>query len=352
VLASEGSLTVITGNRRIVLRPERDGSTSAKVSAVRFPRGARIEISFGSALRRDNNALYWARIARRFAGHGTSYTGRSSPWWYDVPHFHELLSASGERPVRELIAHLDGCTGSKAGEIVANAGLNRIICKNVTRQQATRLLSVAQDHVKPVTPQRLGAVGADVFPGWAYSCVRGATETEIPFVVEAWATADDDQTRLTALVNRTPVTGDIEAARDKRDIDIFGCGLAHTVAKAPTDAHFTIFLNITTPYMPITSDGKEPDLRPFLKEMSAAISKAVRKAHKPTPEPDETSLLPKRRRGRQSPESEEEYRWKVKVFCKLIRQINSKLDFAVGSRGWCYLLEPHGLFTTSTSQRS
>ena len=70
--------------------------------------------------------------------------------------------------------------------------------------------------------------------------------------------------RLLACVNRTPVTGDIRAARDKRDIDLFGCGLRHTVAEAPKDKHFTIWLNITTPYMPITSDGKEPDLRPFL----------------------------------------------------------------------------------------
>ena len=95
--------------------------------------------------------------------------------------------------------------------------------------------------------------------------------------------------------------------------------------------------------MPITSDGKEPDLEPFINEIQTAVSKAVRKARKPTPEPDETSLLPKRRRGRQSPEAEDAYREKVKVFCKLILQINSTLDFAVGSRGWCYLLEHHGL---------
>jgi hypothetical protein len=37
----------------------------------------------------------------------------------DVMQFHELLYASGARPERELIADLDGCTGAKAGEIVA-----------------------------------------------------------------------------------------------------------------------------------------------------------------------------------------------------------------------------------------
>ena len=50
---------------------------------------------------------------------GQTYAGKSSPWWYDAAQFHELLYASGNTPVRELIAQLDGCTGGKAGEIVA-----------------------------------------------------------------------------------------------------------------------------------------------------------------------------------------------------------------------------------------
>jgi len=103
---------------------------------------------------------------------------------------------------------------------------------------------------------------------------------EIPFVVEAWASESADM-RLLVCVNRTPVTGDIEVARDKREIDVFGCGLGYTVAEAPKDANFAIRLNITTPYMPITSDGKEPNLEPFLDEIRNAVTKAVRKARRP-----------------------------------------------------------------------
>jgi hypothetical protein len=55
------------------------------------------------------------------------------------------------------------------------------------------------------------------------------------------------------------------------------------------------------------------------------------------------SLLPKRSRGRQSFQAEAEYRKQVAAFCTLIRKIQSKMDFAVGSRGWCYILERHGL---------
>ena len=55
------------------------------------------------------------------------------------------------------------------------------------------------------------------------------------------------------------------------------------------------------------------------------------------------SLLPKRCRGRQSAAAEAQYQEQLAAFCALIRQIRSTMDFAVGSRGWCYILERHGL---------
>jgi hypothetical protein len=47
-------------------------------------------------------------------------------------------------------------------------------------------------------------------------------------------------------------------------------------------AQFDIDLNVISPFMPITSDGKAPDLRPFLAEIEIAIGKVVRKARRPT----------------------------------------------------------------------
>ena len=160
VLASSGSLIVITHNKRIVLRPERDGTTTVvNVKAVKFPVGTRVEISFGPAIPSGEGTLSWANLALRLAGNEKTYTGKSSPHWYDAPQFHELLYASGNTPVRELIAELDGCSGGKAGEIVAAAGLARALCSSVTRPQAEKLLAVARANSKPVTPRRLGAVG-------------------------------------------------------------------------------------------------------------------------------------------------------------------------------------------------
>jgi hypothetical protein len=295
VLASEGFLAVTTRNRRIVLRPERDGTTTVvSAKSVKFPVGTRVEIDFGPAIPEDDDALEWASIAIQMA-RGEFYGGKSSPFWYDAPQFHELLSASVRVPVRELVANLDGCTGGRAGEIVVEAGLARMICADINRAQSDTLLTVARTYAREVKPNRLGAVGPDILPSWAYGMSSGAAifgvaapHAAIPFVVEAWVSESAD-TDLLACVNRTPVTGDIDATRDKRDIDFFGCGLHHTIAEAPRDKNFTIRLNITTPYMPITSDGKEPDLHPFLGKICDAVAKAVRKARRPDAKAEGTS---------------------------------------------------------------
>ena len=100
-------------------------------------------------------------------------------------------------------------------------------------------------------------------------------------MVEVWAEESYDM-QLLVCVNRTPVTGDIRAARDKREINFFGCGLRHTVAEAPKDKNFTIRLNITTPYMPITSaTARSRTSNRSSTEICDAVAKAVRKARRP-----------------------------------------------------------------------
>ncbi len=191
VLASEGSLAVITRNRRIVLRPERDGTTTVvDVKAVKFPVGTRIEISFGPALPCDANTLSWAKLAR-FLARGSTYAGKTSPWWHNVPQFQELLYASGDTSVRELIAQFDGCA-DQADKIIAQARLKQTTCKAIDREQAARLLAAAQKNVEPVDPKQLGSLGPAAFAAHAYACSRRIVEigaARIPFVVEAWARA-------------------------------------------------------------------------------------------------------------------------------------------------------------------
>jgi hypothetical protein len=59
--------------------------------------------------------------------------------------------------------------------------------------------------------------------------------------------------------------------------------------------------------------------------------------------PAQTTILPRRTRGRPSKDAAAVFAKEVDAFCALIRQINSTLDFKISSRGWCYILEEHGL---------
>jgi len=145
-------------------------------------------------------------------------------------------------------------------------------------------LAVARENAKAVKPSRLIGLGSDGCH--EYSCQRGTAyhghNTHIPYLVEAWAEPTATRTTLLVCVNRTPVTAEVKAYRDKRDVDMFGCGITHVIAAAPKDKHFAITLNVITPYMPITSDGKAPNLEIFFDAIQRAASTAVRKAHRPT----------------------------------------------------------------------
>lgn len=82
--------------------------------------------------------------------------------------------------MRELIANLDGCTGGKAGEIVARAGLERATCRDITASQAVKLLETARANARQVQPKRLGAVGPDAFPAYAYAVAFGVANSPVP----------------------------------------------------------------------------------------------------------------------------------------------------------------------------
>jgi hypothetical protein len=294
VLASDGSLVVITRNQRIVLLPQADGSTAVvEVTAADQPIGTRIEIGFGPALPSDDEALAWALAADTMANEGNTYEGKTSPHWYDPVQFHELLLAYGSSPLRGLIAQLDGCSGGKAGEIVSVAGLDRAICESVDRHQAKALLEIACNAARKVTPERIGRVGRDAFPDHKYAIEHGhalvgsgSPKAEIPFVVEVWAEkiGEKGDIEISMSVNRTPVTGEIDAYRNAdKDISLHGCGLGHYFTNTPKKGEFDVHVNILTPYCPITSDGKAPNLKPFANRIGDALVAATKKAQRAAP---------------------------------------------------------------------
>lgn len=53
--------------------------------------------------------------------------------------------------------------------------------------------------------------------------------------------------------------------------------------------------------------------------------------------------LPRRPRGRMSAAGIARYQADRAAFCKAIIEIDRTLDFKIGARGWCYILEEHGI---------
>jgi hypothetical protein len=304
VLASSGLLTVITRGKRISLHPESNGTTTVvSVVDTNQPVGTRVEIGFGQALPNDPDPFAWVRLAHAVAGCGQPYSGRSSPFWYDAAQFQELLLACGDQPVRSLIAQLDGCTGGKAGDIVAAAGLDRARCQDVNREQATLLLTQARKAARPVSPERIGFIGRDAFDDYHYAKEQGTTalggsqpRAEVPAVVEAWArkisprAENRDEISIHILINRTPSVAEMSAWRDSaKDLCLQGNGFGHVCPDVPKKGAFALVVNLTTPYCPITSDGKAPNIRPFGNAILKAVAAAMRKAQRATPKDKKTS---------------------------------------------------------------
>jgi hypothetical protein len=55
--------------------------------------------------------------------------------------------------------------------------------------------------------------------------------------------------------------------------------------------------------------------------------------------------LPRRCLGRPTATAKAKYQEEVEAFCATILELQSALDFRVGSRGWAYVCESHGLIT-------
>ena len=109
----------------------------------------------------------------------------------------------------------------------------------------------------------------------------------IPFVVEAWATAeprgdDGDDIEVAMYVNRTPDGRGGQGVAHRGSLVLDGCGLEHRWPKIQA-GRYRIEINLTTPWCPVTTDGKEPDLSPFVGEIAAAVKKAARRAAVPCP---------------------------------------------------------------------
>jgi hypothetical protein len=288
VLASRGSLVVATRGRVLKLTPRDDGGTDHEVVGTCPELGTRVEVRLGPELGVGDDDLILARDAVAMATwSGPSYRGKSSPHWYDADGFYELCQASGYRTVRSLLAEFfDGCSEPAAGKIAALVPAG-IPARDLNRADAARILSAAQDRAKPVRAQRLGYTGNENLAALAYyryPCEWKPNGMRIPIVVEVWADPvdEDGDEFFHVFINRTRIATHTAAWIDKdghsRMLILHGCSMVADVkiGRKP----FSVVVNVETPYVHLTNDGKTPDLSGLSRFVAEAANKAASKVRR------------------------------------------------------------------------
>lgn len=287
VLASGGHLTVETRGKRYNLNLKDDGNTTVAKTANSDVTGTAVTITFGKTVPSNGRELAWATLANLFS-FAKTYKGKTSAWWYDSDSFYELMMAAGARPLKELLEYFD-VTSSAVQKSKLNVDSGEP-CNSFGRDAAEIVLGeLLSLNLKQISPQQIGRAYDTIPTDIAYHREfgtlnlppgRGHFTALLPFCVEAWAVpreVEDEDDLLLAFVNGTPVVGEMTIdRRGKGEVALHGCGLHHRIDRCSA-RKFVLTLNVTIPYVPITTDGKEPDFTKFLSEIVTVTRRATRK---------------------------------------------------------------------------
>ncbi len=299
-----------SGYRMKILVDERDGIARPVDVQPSQRKGTRIEFYCDlSEGRYAENDTRWIDQAVKLAT-GTYYKGTTSPFWYDVDSFFDLASsAPKDVTVRQFIERFDGCTGKKAAEIAEpfkDSATYRLI-RDLDKGEAGQLLTRARASAVPVKHARLGVVGADVFDNqpkdeapYFYAKSEGtftptsvANPAKIPFVVECWAQITPNNASAIVYVNRTPLCQSLSVGwqssgnkTEDKKLTLSGLGIVQDGYVYPIygiKRPVLLHINITTPFIPITSTGKSPDLHLLKSAIYDAIETAAKKSIRAEP---------------------------------------------------------------------
>ena len=216
--------------------------------------------------------LAWGKNAILFKC-GKEYTCKTSPYWYTSEAFFELANSySGS--ILDLIMMFDGITKSKAASI--SSKLNKDFSKDLSFEESDALLTLLRANSKKINPSKLGFCGELQIGEYAKKTgefcaytAKGLHNAVIPYIVESWVQYGGKTVEI--LVNKTPITGNIHRWYKGGNLTIYGSGIVIDVKMKQSQ----VVVNLITPYMPITSDGKSPNFE----EMNETILKTVKTAN-------------------------------------------------------------------------
>ncbi len=293
--ASGGGLIVESHGVRQELSFDRQSGETVVVSRAdsEIVEGTRITIRFGAALPRDEHATVWGDTAIQLAGNSAKPM-LTHPDWYSQASFDELIGAA--RGSAQDLADLFGVDLCHADDEQIKQGDfadgNRDIGHADTAKIEQDEFHSGQRDIRSLTLETLKALApkAPVLVPIPETAASGAYKIEniqanvaggiVPAIVQVWATAEDNSTTITLIVNRTPAVADM-SVQVGGDAFINGCGLHWEHIGNVPKGNYGIVIAVTTPAVALISDGKTPDLSPFKEALKSAIGQALRRSHKP-----------------------------------------------------------------------
>jgi len=285
VVATSGYIYVSTKGKKYEIISLDDGSAKAEfIGTSGVADGTKIEILIGDSFNISNKTLSWGNSAILMAK-GENFKCKTSPLWYTSESFYELVNAYNSNIINLLLL-FEGTNKNKLIEAFsAKIDLYRN-ANSFSFEETEDILGILRSNslFKYVKHAKLGYI-SDVFGGMGeyarktdefwISSSKGRYDAKIPFTVEAWLRVQENY-NPTVFVNKTPITGEFSYWYDKGTMKLYRCGLNVDVKMKPTQ----LVLNIMTPYMPITSDGKSPDFSDMNDIIRKTLNTAKVKAKK------------------------------------------------------------------------
>lgn len=280
VFCLEGTLEIATQGRRLQLIPQDDGTTLPERIGEFDEEGTEIKVS----IPHDYfyyDTLEWAELALKI-NQGTYYEGNTCAHWYDSDSFYNLcLSTPKQLTVNQFITYFEGLSKAKIKALPHQ--LKALETNALSRNDSDILLAALQESSKYISAKKLGFIGelkdfvgyTKLLSEFQLKTTRGNHHATIPVVVEAYARINETSDKTRVFVNRTPIIGEVDVIYNAKRLTVYGCGLNNNIDNHRLKTAPEIWLNIITPYMPIVSNGKEPDLSVLEEVITQSIEKVV-----------------------------------------------------------------------------
>ena len=279
VYVSNGSLVVKTGGRSLELKVQDDGTTKVLSSKPWSGHGTRVEVCLGGWMGKvEDNIFLWAGTAKILANSekGEKATLRPSFHLHSADSLFKLFRAAKGSTVREVIEKFDGCSHAKASEVAGDFLSAK--AAEISRDEGNEIWNRGKNSTKPPTHARLGKVGK--LPSYqGYKSKDGFMSragVHTPYRIEVWSMVDNEPS-ITVCINRTPCTTHIGIVRsgNKGHYQVQGGNIRIGRFKCKRSSEVRFLVNIICPNVPITSDGKAPDLGHF-KEIAEMLEQAAK----------------------------------------------------------------------------